>query len=87
MKVADSASSANSRGVGLTLARRSLENRMEINSAIEQFTYIGDVHDDDLRCKLSLFSAVVSELLFDDLRGKEQLGYIVRFLSSFAIQV
>jgi insulysin len=52
---------------------------MEINSAIEQFTYIGDVHDDDLRCKLSLFSAVVSELLFDDLRGKEQLGYIVRF--------
>ncbi|GAA5941905.1 uncharacterized protein JCM15063_000815 [Sporobolomyces koalae] len=47
------------------------------NSAIEQFTYVGNLHDDELRCKLSVFGHIVSEPLFDVLRAKEQLGYIV----------
>lgn len=48
------------------------------NSAIEQFTYVGDITNDDLRVKLSLLGTMVQEPLFDQLRTKEQLGYIVR---------
>lgn len=44
---------------------------------MEQFTYVGDVTNDDLRNKLSLFGHLVSDPLFDDLRTKQQLGYIV----------
>lgn len=62
---------------GKHLARRFGGNPENSNSAIEQFTYIGDLHDDLLRAKLSVFGQIVSEPLFDILRAREQLGYIV----------
>ena len=64
---------------GKYLARRPGGNPENSNSAIEQFTYIGDLHDDLLRAKLSVFGQIVSEPLFDILRAREQLGYIVCF--------
>ena len=72
--------------IGKWLARRPVANPENSNSAIEQFTYVGDIYDDLLRAKLSLFSTMVSDPLFDELRTKQQLGYIVssriRFSSS-----
>ncbi|POY74423.1 hypothetical protein BMF94_2617 [Rhodotorula taiwanensis] len=62
---------------GKWLARRPVANPENSNSAIEQFTYVGDVYDDALRAKLSLFTTMISDPLFDDLRTKQQLGYIV----------
>ncbi|GAA6044580.1 A-factor-processing enzyme [Rhodotorula toruloides] len=62
---------------GKWLARRPVDNPANANSAVEQFTYVGDIYDDVLRAKLSLFGTMVSEPLFDDLRAKQQLGYIV----------
>ncbi|BGP54049.1 hypothetical protein JCM8202_003048 [Rhodotorula sphaerocarpa] len=62
---------------GKWLARRPVANPENANSAVEQFTYVGDIYDDDLRVKLSLLSTMVSDPLFDDLRTKQQLGYIV----------
>ncbi|GAA5829536.1 hypothetical protein JCM11251_000196 [Rhodosporidiobolus azoricus] len=62
---------------GKTLSRRPLENPDETNSSVEQFTYIGNLYDDLLRVKTSLFGTMISEPLFDDLRAKQQLGYIV----------
>ncbi|GAA5890262.1 hypothetical protein JCM6882_008774 [Rhodosporidiobolus microsporus] len=62
---------------GKTLSRRPLENPDETNSSVEQFTYIGNIYDDLLRVKTSLFGTMLSEPLFDDLRAKQQLGYIV----------
>ncbi|GAA6064646.1 hypothetical protein JCM10212_004488 [Sporobolomyces blumeae] len=62
---------------GKHLARRFGGNPDNTNSAVEQFTYIGDLYDDSLRAKLSLFGHIVSEPLFDILRAREQLGYIV----------
>ena len=63
--------------IGKWLARRPVANPENSNSAIEQFTYVGDIYDDLLRAKLSLFSTMVSDPLFDELRTKQQLGYIV----------
>lgn len=68
---------------GKWLARRPVDNPANANSAVEQFTYVGDIYDDVLRAKLSLFGTMVSEPLFDDLRAKQQLGYIVRCFCSF----
>ncbi|BGP14041.1 hypothetical protein JCM10213_005625 [Rhodosporidiobolus nylandii] len=62
---------------GKTLARRFVANPEDPNNGIEQFTYVGDLYDDDLRTKLSLFGTLVADVLFDDLRGQQQLGYIV----------
>ncbi|GAA6001144.1 hypothetical protein JCM10207_007430 [Rhodosporidiobolus poonsookiae] len=62
---------------GKTLWRRPLDNPLEANSGVEQFTYVGNLYDDLLRAKLSLFGTIISEPLFDDLRARQQLGYIV----------
>jgi secreted Zn-dependent insulinase-like peptidase len=69
---------------GKHLTRSPVGNPENDQSAIEQFTYVGDIYDDLERCKLSIFSAIVREPLFDQLRAKEQLGYIVRLLSSIS---
>lgn len=63
---------------GVWLARRPVPNPLDANTAVEQFTYVGDLSDDALRVRLSVFGTMMSEPLFDDLRGKQQLGYIVR---------
>ncbi|GAA5996471.1 uncharacterized protein JCM10292_007631 [Rhodotorula paludigena] len=62
---------------GVWLARRPVPNSLDANTAVEQFTYVGDLSDDALRVRLSVFGTIMSEPLFDDLRGKQQLGYIV----------
>jgi len=67
---------------GKWLARRSVPNPLDNNTAVEQFTYVGDLYDDELRARLSVFGTIMSEPLFDDLRAKQQLGYIVRPLLS-----
>ncbi|BGP38130.1 metalloprotease [Rhodotorula kratochvilovae] len=62
---------------GQWLARRPVSNPLDANTAVEQFTYVGDLYDDELRARLSVFGTMMREPLFDDLRGKQQLGYIV----------
>ncbi|GAA5845286.1 hypothetical protein JCM3766R1_000717 [Sporobolomyces carnicolor] len=62
---------------GRHVYRRVGDNPENPNSAVEQFTYVGDLYDDDKRGLLSLLGHIVSEPLFDVLRAKEQLGYIV----------
>ncbi|CAG8446861.1 15584_t:CDS:10 [Dentiscutata erythropus] len=49
----------------------------EINSAIEYYVQIGDVMDRELRAKLALVGQISEEPSFDQLRTKEQLGYLV----------
>lgn len=63
---------------GKYLLRQDVGNPENVNSAIEQFTYCGDTMDDAVRTRLSVFQTMVQEPLFDDLRAKQQLGYIVR---------
>lgn len=63
---------------GKFLRRIPVGNPENSNSAIEQFTYIGDIYNDLERAKLSVLATIVQEPLFDDLRAKQQLGYIVR---------
>ncbi|GAA6021682.1 hypothetical protein JCM11491_001357 [Sporobolomyces phaffii] len=62
---------------GTHRATRVGDNANNSNCAVEQFTYVGDLTDDRLRAKLSVLAHIVSEPLFDVLRAKEQLGYIV----------
>lgn len=66
---------------GKHLLRQDVGNPENVNSAVEQFTYCGDLTDEAVRTRLSVLSAMVQEPLFDDLRAKQQLGYIVRSLS------
>ncbi|GAA6026838.1 hypothetical protein JCM8097_005898 [Rhodosporidiobolus ruineniae] len=64
--------------VGQSLARRVLENPDETNNGVEQVSYLGNIYDDRLRAEASLFGTLIQEPFFDDLRGKQQLGYIVQ---------
>ncbi|RIA87766.1 Metalloenzyme, LuxS/M16 peptidase-like protein [Glomus cerebriforme] len=48
-----------------------------INSAIEYYIQIGDPMNKELRTKSSLVAQIANEPCFDQLRTKEQLGYIV----------
>ncbi|EXJ94318.1 insulysin [Capronia coronata CBS 617.96] len=48
-----------------------------INNAIEYFLDVGHVMDIPLRAKLQLFAQMTDEPSFDQLRTKEQLGYVV----------
>ncbi|KAL8293043.1 hypothetical protein RQP46_000737 [Phenoliferia psychrophenolica] len=57
---------------------KAVPNPEDVNSSVEQFTYIGDLADDLLRVKQSVFANLIQERLFDDLRTKQQLGYIVQ---------
>ena len=56
---------------------RQVSNSENVNSAIEYYVQIGDSTDRDLRTRLALFQQIVNEPAFDQLRTKEQLGYIV----------
>ena len=56
---------------------RSVANPNNINSAIEFYLQVGDVKDPQDRNRLALFQQIVNEPAFDQLRTKEQLGYIV----------
>ncbi|KAI1610748.1 insulysin [Exophiala viscosa] len=48
-----------------------------INHAIEYYLEVGHVMDVSLRAKLQLFAQMTDEPAFDQLRTKEQLGYVV----------
>jgi len=52
-------------------------NPSNVNSAIEYYIQVGDCSDTQLRAKLILFAQLANEPCFDQLRTKEQLGYMV----------
>ncbi|TPX70225.1 hypothetical protein SpCBS45565_g01950 [Spizellomyces sp. 'palustris'] len=56
---------------------RDVPNADNVNSAIEYYIQVGDFTDAELRAKLNLFSQIAHEPAFDQLRTKEQLGYMV----------
>lgn len=56
---------------------RQLKDPANVNHAIEYYLLIGMVPDDALRARLLLFAQMTDEPAFDQLRTKEQLGYVV----------
>lgn len=64
------------KGVDLTY-RRDLVDPVNVNNCIEYYLYVGNVADMVLRAKLLLLGQMTDEPGFDQLRTKEQLGYIV----------
>lgn len=56
---------------------RSVHNAENVNSAIEYSIQVCQECDAPLRVLLGLFCQVASEPIFDQLRTKEQLGYMV----------
>ncbi|EME43644.1 hypothetical protein DOTSEDRAFT_72866 [Dothistroma septosporum NZE10] len=54
-----------------------LANKDNVNHCIDYSVHIGDAHDRRLRAKLLLLSQIIEEPVFDTLRTKEQLGYVV----------
>ncbi|KAJ3089747.1 Insulinase (Peptidase M16) [Quaeritorhiza haematococci] len=56
---------------------RQVPNAENLNSAIEYYLQLGDYEDGDVRALSSLFAQIVREPCFDQLRTKEQLGYMV----------
>ncbi|PLB35174.1 a-pheromone processing metallopeptidase Ste23 [Aspergillus candidus] len=56
---------------------RTLKDPDNVNHCIEYYLSIGDMTDDVLRAKLLLFAQMTDEPAFDQLRSKEQLGYVV----------
>jgi insulysin len=56
---------------------RALKDPANVNHCIEYYLFIGDITDDSLRAKLLLFAQMTDEPAFDQLRSKEQLGYVV----------
>ena len=57
--------------------RRSLGDPANVNNCIEYYLFIGDAADKRLRAQVLLLDQLGDELGFDQLRTKEQLGYIV----------
>jgi insulysin len=57
--------------------QHTLADPANVNHAIEYYLQIGSNTDRKLRAMLGLFSQMTSEPAFDQLRTKEQLGYIV----------
>ena len=57
--------------------QRKLGDPANVNHCIEYYLYVGDVVDRVLRAKLLLLGQMTEEAGFDQLRTKEQLGYIV----------
>ncbi|KAG9103374.1 Insulinase (Peptidase M16) [Ceratobasidium sp. 370] len=52
-------------------------NKDDLNSSITYYIEVGDSANPHLRAVLSLFGQMVSEPAFNQLRTKEQLGYVV----------
>lgn len=57
--------------------QRTLGDPANINHCIEYYVFIGDAIDRVLRAKTYLLAQMTEEIGFDQLRTKEQLGYIV----------
>ncbi|KAJ1565819.1 Insulinase (Peptidase M16), partial [Nowakowskiella sp. JEL0078] len=59
------------------LVHLEVPNAQNLNSAVEYYIQIGDSLDQRLRGHSMLFQQIISEPCFDQLRTKEQLGYLV----------
>lgn len=57
--------------------QRNLADPANVNHCIEYYVFVGSVTDRALRAKLILLGQMTDEAGFDQLRTKEQLGYIV----------
>jgi insulysin len=57
--------------------RRNVEDPKNVNSGIEYLIQVGNVTQTALRARLSLLAQIAQEPCFDQLRTKEQLGYLV----------
>ena len=57
--------------------RKTLEDPENVNHCIETWFYVGERSNRDLRARVLLLEQMVHEPAFDQLRTKEQLGYIV----------
>ncbi|KAL8828667.1 MAG: hypothetical protein Q9170_006498 [Blastenia crenularia] len=64
--------------------RRTLGDPANVNHCIEYYLYVGSLADYVLRAKLLLLGQMTEEIGFDQLRTKEQLGYIVFTGAKFA---
>ncbi|RDW92852.1 a-pheromone processing metallopeptidase Ste23 [Aspergillus mulundensis] len=56
---------------------RPLKDPANVNHCIEYYLFLGNIDDEILRSKLLLFAQMTDEPAFDQLRSKEQLGYVV----------
>ena len=56
---------------------RTLKNADNVNNCIDYILFVGNNMDRRLRAQLLLFAQMTDEPVFDTLRSKEQLGYIV----------
>ncbi|KAK0722768.1 Metalloenzyme, LuxS/M16 peptidase-like protein [Lasiosphaeria miniovina] len=57
--------------------KKTLKDAANVNHCIEYWLYVGDKADRQIRAKTLLLNQVMHEPSFDQLRTKEQLGYIV----------
>ena len=57
--------------------RRNLGDPANVNNCIEYYLYVGEASEKRLRAQILLLDQLGDELGFDQLRTKEQLGYIV----------
>ena len=57
--------------------QKPLKDPQNVNHSIEYYLHIGDCTDRDIRAKTLLLGQTTEELGFDQLRTKEQLGYVV----------
>ncbi len=57
--------------------KHKLADPANVNHAIDYYLHVGSTTDRKLRAMLNLFAQMTSEPAFDQLRTKEQLGYIV----------
>ncbi|KAA1068439.1 Insulinase (Peptidase M16) [Puccinia graminis f. sp. tritici] len=64
--------------------QRPLADPSNVNSAVDYMIAVGDMADDQTRVKLMLLAQMVQESCFNQLRTKEQLGYIVRSYTAMA---
>jgi insulysin len=59
------------------LWKKTLKDPANVNHCMEYWLYIGDKADREIRAKTLLLDQVLHEPAFDQLRTKEQLGYVV----------
>jgi insulysin len=62
---------------GSYVYHKTLVDPANVNHAIEYLLHVGDKKDRTLRAKLLLLAQMTEEPAFDQLRTKEQLGYVV----------
>lgn len=63
--------------IGSHATTRTLKDASNLNSAIEYFVQVGHAASEEQRALCSIFAQICSEPAFNQLRTKEQLGYIV----------